>query len=233
MTTPTKNTEGFQASAVGDATTTSDASFAHDADVAKLATTLLGAVELADVDVITPDAPALIRQLLEAPAPALCRALAHSAMHDPAKLRVWFTHCLGRAAAHALGLRLQEAQGATCAGCAAKAARDVETALSVLGDEATVAVHRTSLLLLAKAFADEAASHVLRDVLGVEELATALVREEYGGERKRVPPLGTVSFTCGEGSGGERKRVRGSTVSCSSAPAPVAVAAVPAAANST
>ena len=74
---------------------------------------------------------------------------------------------------------------------------------------------------------------VLRDVLGVEELATALVREAYGGERKRVPPLGTVSFTCGEGSGGERKRVRCSTVSCSSTPAPVAVAAVPAAANST
>jgi len=233
VTTPTKNTEGFQASAVGDATATSDASFAHDAGVAKLATTLLDAAELADVDVITPDAPALLRQLLEAPAPALCRAMAHSAMHDPAKLRVWFTHCLGRAAAHALGLRLQEAQGATCAGCAAQAARDVETALSVLGDEATVAMHRKSLLLLAKAFADEAASHVLRDVLGVEELATALVREEYGGERKRVPPLGTVSFTCGEGSGGERKRVRCSTVSCSSAPAPVAVAAVPAAASST
>ena len=178
---PNKNTEGYQSNAVGDETSTSDASFAHDAGVAKVATTLLGAAELADVDVITPDAPALLRQLLEAPATALCRALAHSAMHDPAKLRVWFTHCLGRAAAHALGLRLQEAQGATCAGCGAQAARDLETALSVLGDEATVAIHRKSLLLLAKAFSDEAASHVLREVLGVEEL----VREEYGGERKR------------------------------------------------
>ncbi len=169
------------------------ASCTSDADAARLATRLLDAAEgeageageAGEHDARVLDAPPLLlRLLLEAPAPALCRALAHSAMHEPERLRAWLGRRIGPAAAHALGVRLQEAQGAACAGCGARAARDVESALGVMGDEAAQVAQRETLLSLGRAFVDEAARNVLRGVLGVGELVRD-EDEERGGERKR------------------------------------------------
>ena len=128
------------------------------------------------------DEPRLLRLLLCTPAHELLAALAASARTTPqaahpaqeaqpsraAKLRVLLTRRLGPAGAHALGERLQEAVGAECVSCAARAAAHVEELLSVVGGEAERAAERQRLLGLARQFTDSAACNVLRHTLGLE-----------------------------------------------------------------
>ena len=136
------------------------------APVSELTARLLDAADEGD----GPDGPALLHVLLTTPALALCRALANGAEREPVRLRGLLMSQLGPAGAHALGLRLQEAQGAACAGCSTAAALNIEASLRVVGDAAARAVQRQRLLALAETFMDSAARSVLRDVLGLANL---------------------------------------------------------------
>ena len=78
---------------------------------------------------------------------------------------------MGPAGAHALGIRLQEAQEQSCPACAAQVTQILDRCFECIdggGDEQRSA--RERLLRLGQEFADEAARRVLHGTLGLNRM---------------------------------------------------------------
>ena len=117
---------------------------------------------------LKPDEPALVYAILTQPVQLVISALSAAASRYPARLAALLVGGLGPAGAHALGQRLQEAQEVSCAKCAARAAAVVDRAFECVDQgEAEQRAVREQLLSLSQRFADEAASKVLTQTLGL------------------------------------------------------------------